>query len=196
MPPSHYTPLPDIVYPLRLAVIADTHVPDRMAKLPAGLIASLQRMKPDRIFHAGDISHASILNELGTIAPIIAVQGNRDFIFRLDLPVNRRMLIGDVKVIMTHGQGSLLRYLNDKLKYYKTGYDFDRYRQYFDKDFPDADLVIFGHTHTPVNIAIGTRRYFNPGASYPCKSNDFKARFGWIEFIGSGKYRVKTIYFE
>ena len=78
--------------------------------------------------------------------------GNRDFIFRMDLPLNVRIEIGGVKVALTHGQGSAWRYFKDKLKYFSTGYDFERYRRYFDSDFPDADLVIFGHTHTPVDI--------------------------------------------
>ncbi|MGA9396734.1 MAG: metallophosphoesterase family protein [Anaerolineaceae bacterium] len=196
MPSIQYSSLPGTVFPLHVAVIADTHVPDRIPRLPDSLIVTLRKMHPDRIFHAGDISIYSTLLELDSIAPTFAVKGNRDLILKQDLPVNRRLLIGNSKVVLTHGQGSLLRYISDKLKYYKTGYDFDRYRRYFDKDFPEADLVIFGHTHTPVDIIIAGRHYFNPGACYPCKSNDFKPRFGWIEFLKSGKIKTRYIYFK
>jgi len=196
MPSTQYSSLPGTIFPLHVAIIADTHVPDRIPRLPPGLIAILRQMHPDRIFHAGDISLPSTLLELDSIAPTIAVQGNRDLILRQTLPVNHRLMIGNVKVVLTHGQGSLLRYISDKLKYYKTGYDFGRYRHYFDKDFPEADLVIFGHTHTPVDIIIAGRHYFNPGACYPCKSNDFKPRFGWIEFSLSGKIKTNYIYFK
>ena len=196
MPPIQYSTLQVSNFPLHVAVIADTHVPDRIPGLPQSLITSLRYMHPDRIFHAGDISLVSVLSELDTIAPTVAVQGNRDMILRQDLPVNLRLLIGNVKVVLTHGQGSLLRYISDKLKYYKTGYDFDRYRRYFDKDYPEADLVIFGHTHRPVDIIIADRHYFNPGACYPCKSNGFKSRFGWIEFTKAGIINTRYIYFK
>lgn len=195
MSSSQYTSLTGKNFPIQIAVIADTHVPDRIPSLPTGLIATLHELKPDWIFHAGDISLSSALKELDSIAPTLAVQGNRDFVLRQNFPVVRRLLIGNEKVILTHGQGSILRYISDKIKYYKTGYDFDRYRRYFEKDFPEAELVIFGHTHTPVDITIGARHYFNPGAAYPCKSNDFKPRFGWLEFPVSGKYSTRFIYF-
>ncbi len=195
MPSPQYTSLPGIHLPLQIAVVADTHVPDRIAKLPPGLVTTLRQMRPDFIFHAGDISLMSILSELKSIAPTIAVQGNRDFIFRQDLPVEQRLLIGKYKVVLTHGQGSIFRYISDKMKYYKTGYEFERYKRYFDKDYPEADLVIFGHTHTPVNLFIDGRYYFNPGACYPCKSNDFKARIGWFDFSRSGFLETRYIYF-
>ena len=73
------------------------------------------------------------------------------------------------------------------------GYDFDRYRHYFEADFPDAELVIFGHTHTPVNTLIGNTRYFNAGATYPCTANDFKPCIGRIEFTGGGSYSASLI---
>jgi putative phosphoesterase len=196
MPSPQYSLFPGIPLPFHVAVIADTHIPDRIPRLPDQLVTMLHRMQPDRIFHAGDISQSSTLLELDSIAPTIAVKGNRDLIIKQNLPVNQRFVIGDVKVVLTHGQGSVFRYISDKMKYYKTGYDFDRYRNYIDKDFPDARLVIFGHTHTPVDISIGNRHYFNPGATYPCKSNDFKPRIGWIEFTGSGKFSTRYIYFK
>jgi putative phosphoesterase len=179
--------------PIKLAVLSDTHVPDRHPHLPVSLLKVLQQQKPDRIFHCGDISLPDALQELSTIAPVTAVLGNRDFIFRMDLPLHARFEIGGVKVALTHGQGSAWRYFTDKLKYLSTGYDFERYRCYFDRDFPEADLVIFGHTHTPVDVVINDRRYFNPGATYACAANDHKPRIGWLEFNGAGRYTTRFI---
>jgi len=194
MPPSVLTAHNDLKLPCRVAVLSDTHVPDRQPGLPSPLIKILEQKKPDRIFHCGDISTPGILEQLEGIAPLTAVLGNRDFLFRLNLPLDACFEIGGVNVALTHGQGSAWRYFTDKLKYLSTGYDFDRYRRYFDADFPDADLVIFGHTHTPVDILIGQRRYFNPGATYPCPANDQQPRIGWLEFQGAGLYSTRFIY--
>jgi uncharacterized protein len=191
MQPSNKADFKHIRLPYRVAVLSDTHVPDRQPRMPAILLDRLKIEKPDRIFHCGDISTPEVIRQLEEIAPLSAVLGNRDFIFRLDLPLDLRFEIGGVKVVLTHGQGSAWRYFKDKLKYLSTGYDFDRYRRYFDEDFPDADLVIFGHTHTPVDIQIGQKRYFNAGATYSCYANDFKPRIGLIDFAGTGIYSTK-----
>jgi putative phosphoesterase len=193
MSTSPYIPLPDQKLPCRVAVLSDTHVPDRQPHLPPPLLNLLKRQKPDRIFHCGDISATEVIQPLDDIAPLTAVLGNRDFLFRVDLPLDVRFEIGGVKVAVTHGQGSAWRYFTDKIKYLSTGYDFERYRRYFDADYPDADLVIFGHTHTPVDVLIEKRRYFNSGATYPCPANDFKPRIGWLEFNGSGQYTSRFI---
>jgi putative phosphoesterase len=193
MPASNQIDFKNIRLPYRVAVISDTHVPDRQPRLPATLLDLLKIEEPDRIFHCGDISTPEAVQQLESIAPLTAVLGNRDFIFRMNLPLDVHIEIGGVKVTLTHGQGSAWRYFKDKLKYLTTGYDFDRYRHYFDADFPDAELVIFGHTHTPVDIRIGGRRYFNAGATYPCPANDFTPRIGRIEFSGAGKYSTSFI---
>jgi putative phosphoesterase len=193
MSTKRYIPLDGIRYPFSVAVLTDTHVPDRNPQLPEKLLTALRDIKPDAIFHTGDISLLSVLIQLKSIAPLYAVRGNRDFIFGHDLPHCRRMSIGGVNVALTHGHGSLFRYISDKAQYYNVGYDFDRYRRYFDHDFPDAHLVIFGHTHTPVDLEINNRRYFNSGATYPCQSNDFKPCIGRIVFGGHGKYSTSLI---
>ncbi len=190
---SRFVEFKDIRYPYRVVVLSDTHVPDRQPRLPGSVLEVLRQQNPDRIFHCGDISTPEVIQQLATIAPLTAVLGNRDFIFRLDLPLDVRFEIGGVKCALTHGQGSAWRYFKDKLKYLSTGYDFDRYRHYFEVDFPDAELVIFGHTHTPVNIQVGEKRYFNPGATYPCSANDFKPCIGCIEFAGGGSYSTSLI---
>ena len=193
MSPSNLTAHNDFKLPCRVAVLSDTHVPDRQPGLPPSLIKILEQKKPNRIFHCGDISTPGILGQLESIAPLTAVLGNRDFLFRVDLPLDVRLVIGGVNVALTHGQGSAWRYFTDKIKYLSTGYDFERYRRYFDADFPDADLVIFGHTHTPVDIRIGQRRYFNSGATYACLANENQPRIGWLEFKGAGLYSTSFI---
>ena len=61
---------------MRIGVVADTHIPDRTRELPAEIFDHLHGV--DMILHAGDVSRQIVLDRLATIAPVIAVQGNRD----------------------------------------------------------------------------------------------------------------------
>jgi putative phosphoesterase len=64
----------------RIALVADTHgAPHpRTTEL-------LRKMRPDAILHAGDIGDLGVLDELGAIAPTLAVRGNIDGVDN-DLP--------------------------------------------------------------------------------------------------------------
>lgn len=57
----------------RIGVISDTHVP-HFRRLPASVWVHFADVEV--IIHAGDLSVLSILSELETIAPVVAVQGN------------------------------------------------------------------------------------------------------------------------
>src|SRR5262245_40897180 len=59
--------------PWKAAVVADTH-----SKPHPRIAEHLAAMKPDVIFHAGDIGSLSVLDELGELAPVFAVRGNID----------------------------------------------------------------------------------------------------------------------
>jgi putative phosphoesterase len=58
---------------LRVVVVADTH--SRPHPDSARHIAAL---RPDAILHAGDIGDLQVLDDLGKIAPVVAVRGNID----------------------------------------------------------------------------------------------------------------------
>src|SRR5689334_18745926 len=58
---------------LRLAVVADTH-----SHPHAQAAAHIARLEVDGILHAGDIGDLAVLDDLATIAPVIAVRGNID----------------------------------------------------------------------------------------------------------------------
>ena len=55
----------------RIGLISDTH-----GLLRAEAVAFLRGS--DRILHAGDIGHPSVLDELRALAPVTAVRGNND----------------------------------------------------------------------------------------------------------------------
>src|SRR3989442_723799 len=76
----------------KIGVISDTHVPHfkRVPEAVWGHFAGVEL-----ILHAGDLSVLSILDELETIAPVVAVQGNverEEVVMRL--PIKREVMVG------------------------------------------------------------------------------------------------------
>ena len=61
---------------LRLALIADTHLPRGDRFLPKRCLDTLRAA--DLIVHAGDFSHQSVLADLRELGPVAAVHGNVD----------------------------------------------------------------------------------------------------------------------
>jgi len=111
------------------AVIADTHMPRRARTLPGGLIPHLERA--DLILHAGDLMDPALLEELVAYAPTRAVRGNLDPP-EAGLPETTEFEFGGVKVAMIHDSGP------------KRGR-----RARMGRRFPEARVVVFGHSHIP-----------------------------------------------
>jgi uncharacterized protein len=114
---------------LLAVVIADTHLPRRARALPEGLMAHLERA--DLILHAGDLMAPALLDELAAYAPVKAVRGNLDPA-DLDLPETLEFEFGGARVAMIHDSGR------------KQGR-----RRRLRRRFPDARVVVFGHSHIP-----------------------------------------------
>ena len=146
-----------------VGVIADTHVPQRLRRLPPSIAKVFDGVA--LILHAGDINSLRVLDELGRIAPVVAVAGNADL--WLDLPRSRIVQIEGCRIGLTHGHGSWRRYLLDKLRDNLGHYDLARYLRYASEAFRDVDVVISGHTHRPHLAYAGNVLLFNPGAVAP-----------------------------
>ncbi len=132
----------------RLVVLSDTHVrPGGRRRLPDGAYRALERA--DVVLHAGDIVTAELLHELSGFAPTYAVLGNNDMDPALaHLPETRLEVIEGVRVAMVHDSGP------------KAGRERRLRRR-----FPDADVVVFGHSHIPWNQREpGGQLLFNPGS--------------------------------
>jgi uncharacterized protein len=111
------------------AVVADTHMPRRARSLPEGLIPHLQRA--DLILHAGDLMDPALLEDLAAYAPTRAVRGNLDPP-EAGLPETLEFDFGGVRVAMIHDSGT------------KRGR-----RSRMQRRFPQARIVVFGHSHIP-----------------------------------------------
>ena len=99
--------------------------------------------------HAGDWVSASVLDELEVLGPVLGVWGNNDGDdLRSRLPEVARAEIDGVRVAVVHETGAA------------TG----RERR-MDAAFPDADLLVFGHSHIPWDtVTPGGLRLLNPGS--------------------------------
>lgn len=121
-------------------MISDTH----SRRLQDVVVDELARA--DVILHAGDVTDQSVLDDLQQFAPVYAVRGNNDV--TLDLPDTRQFDVAGVRVAMIHDSGA------------RTG----RERR-MKKLFPDAHVVIFGHSHIPWNTeGVDGQLLFNPGS--------------------------------
>ena len=129
---------------LLAVVIADTHVSRRARALPQGLLTHLRRA--DLILHAGDLMVGDVLEELGAYAPVCAVRGNLDPP-DLDLPETLEFDFAGATVAMIHDSGR------------KQGR-----RARLRRRFPDARVVVLGHSHIPFLEDEDDLMLINPGS--------------------------------
>ncbi len=172
---------------LRIAVVSDTHIPDRVNSLHPNLLPSLERSKIDLILHCGDSTQQTVLTDLERVAPLLAVMGNRDAFFsRLDLPFKLEIDLFGKKVGLYHGYKSIKHYFTDKVDYILRGYNFDHFHAVGQDLFPDADILCFGHSHYAEIRRYDDQLVINPGSSGP---NSMNGGPSWVllEMDQSGK---------
>ena len=128
-------------------MLADTHRrADRAEDLPDAVFDLVR--EADVILHAGDIVEQPVLDILARHAPVHAVLGNNDPSLAGVLPERLEVELAGVRVGMVHDSGRA------------TG----RAERLHDM-FPDADVVVFGHSHIPWNeTGVGGQLLFNPGS--------------------------------
>ena len=128
-------------------MLADTHAPRRWRACPPRVAAELRGA--DLILHAGDVCTASVLAELAQYAPVVAVVGNNDGPDVADWGATEtaEFDLDGLRVAMLHDGGPAAGRLA-------------RMR----RSFPGADLVVFGHSHIPLDESSGGLRIFNPGS--------------------------------
>jgi len=133
---------------VRIVVLADTHVPGFAKDLPSPLLRALPRA--DLILHAGDVDRAFVLDELATFAPVRVALGNNDGpdVVAWGATDVVRMELEGVRLAMVHDSGP------------RAGRETRMSRA-----FPDADVIVFGHSHIPWNATTQHGRLlFNPGS--------------------------------
>ena len=169
----------------RVGVVADTHHPEFADQLPARLFESLVGV--DLIIHAGDIDGKETLDALRNVAHVEAVRGDHDR--ALDLPLSREIEVEDKRIAIVHGNRS--RWLEEpntllwtlSLGYFRPHHGLARDLR---SRFPDADAIVFGHTHRPHAETVDGVLLFNPGGVHQWNpttvSRRLKEHPGWFEW--------------
>ncbi|MBO0837582.1 MAG: metallophosphoesterase family protein [Actinobacteria bacterium] len=130
-----------------IIALADTHAPRRWKSCPPAVAEWLRQA--DVILHAGDVCIAPVLDELSQYAPVHAVVGNNDGpdVAEWGARPTLETEFAGLKVAMIHDAGPA----DGRLR---------RMRSLF----PHADLVVYGHSHIPLDVRDGGFRIFNPGS--------------------------------
>lgn len=132
---------------MRVVVLSDTHSPRFWKGCPAAVARQLEGA--DLILHAGDVCTAGVLDELAAYAPVRVVLGNNDGpdVTAWGAPDTWELDLDGLAVAMVHdsgpaaGRAARLR-----------------------RQFPAAELVVFGHSHIPMDRTEEGLRIFNPGS--------------------------------
>jgi uncharacterized protein len=132
---------------MRVVVLADTHAPRRWKACPPRVAEHLRQA--DLILHAGDVCTADVLDELAAYAPVHVVLGNNDGpdVAAWGAPETLELDLAGLRVGMIHDSGQA-----------------DGRIARMRRRFPDADLVVFGHSHIPMDRTGDGLRIFNPGS--------------------------------
>jgi putative phosphoesterase len=101
------------------------------------------------ILHAGDVGGDEILDELAVVAPVEAVYGNCDAPGDPRLQSELVRSIGGLTVHVSHGHELGAPTPKNLLTHYP------------------HDVLIYGHTHSPLVARAGGRLVVNPGAAGP-----------------------------
>ena len=133
---------------MRLLLISDTHLPARARVLPPQVWDEVAAA--DVVVHAGDWVDVALLDELAERSKrLIGVYGNNDGpALRARLPEIARAELDGVRLSVIHETGA------------KQGRE-----QRCDAQFPDTDVLVFGHSHIPWDtVAPSGLRLLNPGS--------------------------------
>ncbi len=132
---------------MRLLLIADTHVPRRAKDLPSSVWTAVD--SADLVVHAGDWVGVDLLDALSARAPVLGVVGNNDGAeLAARLPEVATAELSGVRLTVVHETGGAV------------GREARLHAR-----FPEADVVVFGHSHIPWDTTTaGGLRLLNPGS--------------------------------
>jgi putative phosphoesterase len=131
---------------VRVLALSDTHIPRAAHDLPDRVYAEIGNV--DIILHAGDFVESEILYRLRGLKKTYAVHGNMDTQeLRRVLKYKEIIQVGKFKIGLIHGYGPP----RDIIETVKS-------------EFTDVDAIVFGHSHSAVNIVKDGVLFLNPGS--------------------------------
>jgi uncharacterized protein len=155
-----------------IAVISDTHLPRGARRLPDACVERIRAAQ--LVLHAGDVMTADALEKIEAVGPpVAAVRGNVDAPeLQRRLPGRRVIEADGLRIAMVHDAGP-------------SRGRFERLRRWF----PDADAVVFGHSHLPLHEARDGFQIFNPGSPT-------EGRRAPVHTMGLGRIEGRDLRFE
>lgn len=169
----------------RIGVVADTHCPEFLDRLPDALFQALHGV--DLIVHAGDVNGVETMTALGAIAPVEAARGDHDRI--AGWPSVRELSVEGRRIVVVHGNRS--RWVEEpqtllwtlSLGTYHPHAGLPRALR---RRFAGADAIVYGHTHRAHVETIDGTLMFNPGAVHQWNPRTATLRLsrnpGWFEW--------------
>lgn len=157
---------------VKIGVVSDTHIPVRGSELPSDLLSALKGC--DLILHAGDLIDLPALEPLKKISKVEAVYGNMDLPkVRIALKDKKILEVGEKKICLMHGYGRP-----------------DNLIEILKKEFLEQkpDIIVFGHSHVPMDEYIDGVLFFNPGSATDTIFAPYRS-YGIIE-INKGKIKA------
>lgn len=131
---------------MKIGVISDTHIPVNAEEIPRKILEDFKGA--ELILHAGDLVELYVLDVLKEIAEVKTVFGNMDSPqVRKALPQKEIIEIKNFKIGLIHGWGAP-----------------DQLRGMVRKEFENVDVIVYGHSHSPLNESIEDVLFFNPGS--------------------------------
>jgi len=165
---------------MRIGIISDTHIPEACEHLPPAVFEVFRGV--DLVMHAGDVYVNRVLDELSSIAPVIAALGNGDegldgHQHKLEIDDRVReahqleiqgVRIGLVHAIPTPDETSQQVFLNA-----------------MDRHFGGPmDVIVQGHSHCEGIVRFGGTLVVNPGsATLPRNLTDIPGTVAILEIL-------------
>jgi putative phosphoesterase len=147
---------------MRIGVISDTH--GLVRPEVCEVFAGV-----DHILHAGDIGGEEVLVELGRIAPVTACAGNNDGWRCGAAGRSARIALGGLRFLLVHIRDDAAAQLRREA----------------------ADVVVFGHSHKPLDERSDGIWWFNPGSAGPRRFS-LPVCVGLFERVG-GTWRARHL---
>jgi putative phosphoesterase len=129
-----------------IAVVSDSHVPDRSPEIPEEFHEVMERA--DKVVHCGDFETRDVYEELDQKHDLIAVKGNCDF---FELPQSQKFDYNDLKFGVYHGTGITPRGHRPTLA------DIAENKL-------EVDVLLNGHTHQQEAVEHEGSILLNPGS--------------------------------
>ncbi|HEX2049104.1 MAG TPA: metallophosphoesterase family protein [Actinomycetota bacterium] len=155
---------------MKVVVLSDTHTMRAAGTNPSRPLpptAWPYVETADHVLHAGDVCDAALLDELASFAPVTAVAGNCDpwDVRAWGAGEETVVSLGGVEVAMVHDSGP------------RKGR-----RARLRARFPGARVVVFGHSHQPVNEDDDGLLLLNPGSpTWPRRAPFPSMAILWID---------------